>query len=196
MLERLLEALEVSGISRVLCVVGHMEEAIMEYLDRRPSRISVEIIRADGTSMGRSFLSLADKIIESFILTPCDIVIRADELQWLFRSLQDSELAMGVSKRIFEANPLPVVVNESGFIQATGVNLKQHTHYFTGVCRLDQEVFHLMQDTKSFELSQILHLPAVMLQSGMRIRAYEVSCAIDVDTVEHLEEAEKLLGCR
>ncbi len=195
LLGRMLESLETSSISKVFCVVRYKRKLIVDFLKKRDNRIPIEVVIPRGNSMVASCLSLVGRCKGSIVLMPCDVIFHPHELRSLLRSLQKEKFAVGVTRDISESNPLRVIVDDSGYLKAADSRLVRPSHYFAGVCCVPSKLLAELSDKESSDWKDIMQIPSLLLTRGVRVKAYEVSRCVDLDTIDQLKEAKKLLSC-
>ncbi len=194
---RLLASLRAVGIDQVFCIVNEESEAVREYVASLRLPIPVTFIVKSTPSSMHSLFELAPFLRrERFLLTTVDSVFSEDDLRNLVAVSAREGAADGflaVTDYIDDERPLHVSASPDGRILSFSPT--DPPRWVTGgLYAFSPRIFDEMEAAREAGIERLRHFLARLADAGYDLRIVPFSRIVDVDRVEDIRAAERMLG--
>ncbi|HUY28330.1 MAG TPA: NDP-sugar synthase [Candidatus Binataceae bacterium] len=198
MLVRQVRAMLAAGADQVLAVINRETAALVGAFEMPPE---LTIIVRDTASSMETLLTLGESLRPGhFLLATVDAILPPEEFErFALKARAASEAgacdgALAVVKWRGDKQPLFTHVTPAGLIQELGA--RPAPIVTAGVYWLPTAIFALGDDARARKLGAMRALLAMILAQGFRLRAIEVTGAIDIDEAADLEAARREVETR
>ena len=196
---RLLTSLHECGISAVHCIVNEESTGVRDYVAALRLPLPVTFVVKSTPSSMHSFFELAPFLRkERFLLTTVDSIFNEGDLRNLITTASRETVSDGflaVTDYIDDENPLHVNASAEGRILS--FSPADPPRWVTGgLYALSPRIFDEMEPARTAGIERLRHFLARLVGAGYDLRIVPFSRIIDVDRVEDIRAAERLLDGR
>lgn len=194
---RLLASLRACGIHEVCCIVNEESEPVREYVAALRLPIPVTFIVKSTPSSMHSLFELAPFLRkERFLLTTVDSIFSEADLRNLVAVSSGESAADGflaVTDYIDDEHPLHVSASPEGRILS--FTPSDPPRWVTGgLYAFSPRIFDEMEAAREAGIGRLRHFLARLAGAGYDLRIVPFSRIVDVDRVEDIRAAERMLG--
>ncbi|MEO6027763.1 MAG: NTP transferase domain-containing protein [Candidatus Binatia bacterium] len=197
LIARTIDAMCGAGATRVACIVNAETNRVRDYLHDTPWPVPVDVIQRTTASSAESFLTLAPLLArEPFLLTTVDTICDPRALTGMVaraRALGPAASVLGVTTTVDDEKPLWAELDGNGRIRSFG-DAERARHVTAGVYFLQPLVYSLANAPPGRVFAAFRVLLAALLTHDHPLYGFDVGPSIDVDRVEDIVAAERLLG--
>jgi choline kinase len=198
-----LDALARAGVKRVIAIVGHESEKLMDAVKPiAPPGVELSFVhnREWQKQNGISLFAASGKVSSPFLLTMSDHIYQPSIIELVGREADAEKLNLAIDRKlkaIFDVEDATKVQTRGQGIAAIGKDLREFDAIDTGIFVCPHEIFSYLEQARSRNGGDDCSLSdAVRLMArDDKVRCIDIRDAWwqDVDTPEMLREAEKMV---
>lgn len=193
MIERLARIFCRCGAERIAVIVNEKSRETVDLLQRLSAEMPIDIVVKSTPTPMHSLMELAPYLsCDRFCVTTVDTVFHESR----FRAMMDEFAStpydglMGVSPFIDDEKPL--YVNVDGDMMINGfLDEKAGCRYVSaGIYALKASALEILEDCVDSGQTRMRYFQRRLLESGQRLKAFDMGQVIDVDHVSDIEKAQ------
>ncbi len=191
--EYVLRCLAGAGATKVTVVLNTTGSAVEAYSRRYWPNLEFEFVYRDTPSSMESLFALADKIdSERFLLSTADLLTTPETVADFVAAARGDASAsavLAVTSLVDDEKPLWVRFEGNRQIVALGESAGQSGWVTAGLYHLDRRIFDYVSRARAARLTSLRSFFALLLDSGLELRALPVGPCVDVDRPEDVRSA-------
>lgn len=202
MIGRLIEIFEKCGASHISIIVNEKMKDVGEYINdlaaKKEGLISV-IVKSTPSSM-HSFYELSKILADKgkFIVTTVDTIFREDDFNRYVNAFDEADNSidgmMAVTSYIDDEKPLYISTNDNGFITGFHDSLQEGVRFVSGgIYGLTPNCFNVLKKQIESGSSRMRNFQRSLIDSGFKLKAFDMGKIIDVDHAADIETARQFL---
>jgi len=197
LIARAVDTARAAGAERIACIVNAETDAVRRYLEETDLGVPIDVIQRTTASSAESFLALRPLLADApFLLLTVDAVVAPDAVRAMTAraaSRPDAAGVLGVTSLVDDEKPLWAELGHDERIVSLG-DPSRARHVTAGVYFLKPVVYSLADARGSSGWSAFRLLLGALLAHGYPLYGYDIGACIDVDRLEDIAAAERLLG--
>ncbi len=200
LIERLLRIFKDNNADSISIIINEQSDELKEYLKKNHSNTNINLIVKSTPSSLHSFWNIIKETnIEECCLTTVDTIFNENEFKQyisFFQTHKDIDALMATTKYIDDEKPLYVQTstdnNIIGFLD-TNIN-SSIDQVSAGVYCLRKKAIEQADYCIKNEVSRMRNYQRSLLEANLRVKAFCFSKVIDIDHIEDIHKAERLLN--
>lgn len=190
-IETIIDEFKQYGVNNFFIIINHKSELIKSYFHSMKHKSNINFIVEEdfyGTAGGLKLLE--DKLNDSFIVSNCDIIVRADTVDVL-KLHKDNDSYMTILSSIQHYKIPYGVIHYKERGEVTGISEKPEytVNINTGVYVLKREALDFIPAKTKFDMTDLMNK---LVKNGKKVTIYPVNENAYVD-IGHWEEYKKTL---
>ena len=200
LIERLLRIFKDNNADSISIIINEQSDELKEYLKKNHSNTNINLIVKSTPSSLHSFWNIIKETnIEECCLTTVDTIFNENEFKQyisFFQTHKDIDALMATTKYIDDEKPLYVQTSTDndiiGFLD-TNIN-SSIDQVSAGVYCLRKKAIEQADYCIKNEVSRMRNYQRSLLEANLRVKAFCFSKVIDIDHIEDIHKAERLLN--
>jgi NDP-sugar pyrophosphorylase family protein len=195
MIERLARIFVGCGAERIAVIVNENNSETVDFLERLSAEIPVDLVVKSTPTPMHSLMELAPYLGQDrFCVTTVDTVFSENR----FRSMMDEfahtpfDGLMGVTPFIDDEKPLYVDVDSDMMIRGFLDEKAGCRFVSAGIYALKAQALDVLKDCLESGQTRMRYFQRRLLESGLRLKAFDMGQVVDVDHVSDIEKAQMI----
>jgi NDP-sugar pyrophosphorylase family protein len=198
MLERLLRIFLVNGAESISIITNEEMTDVRQFLEHVKLPVPLNLVIKTTPDSLHSFYELSSFLQGGkFCLTTVDTIFTEEEFSSYIHAFREDEVndaLMPVTDYVDDEKPLYVKTDSNlritGFYDET---MPEVRYVSGGIYGFNEKAFSLFERARSEGLSRMRNFQRLMINSGLRVKAYPFSKIIDVDHEQDIRKAEDFI---
>ncbi len=197
MIERLVRVFTDCGAQSISVIINPLQVETVSFMQGLQKELPMNLVIRETPSPMHSLLELAPYIAgKSFCATTVDTVFSRESLMSVIREMQTGRAdgIMGVTRYVRDEKPLFVDTDSDMHIRGFLDSSDECRYVSAGVYCLPPSAINVLERAVQSGERRMRHFQRMLLESGMKLDAFDMGRVIDVDCMDDLEEARCLVG--
>lgn len=201
LIDRLIDVFLRNGATSVQVIVNEEMKEVQEHLGKLRLPVPFRLTIKSTSSSMHSFFELSKHLTgERFCLTTVDTIFRDDEFGdyiRAFREEKDADGLMAVTDYIDDEKPLYVNTNHDLAIRSFSDKAEPGSRYVSGgIYCLKRTALKVLDDAMAKGMSRMRNYQRLLIDEGLKLKAYPFGKIIDVDHAGDIPKAERFLNTK
>ena len=195
MIERLARIFLGCGAERIAVIVNENNSETVDFLESLSTEIPVDLVVKSTPTPMHSLMELAPYLGQDrFCVTTVDTVFPESR----FRAMMDEfagtpfDGLMGVTSYIDDEKPLYVNVDSDMMISGFLDDRADCRYVSAGIYALKVQALEVLKDCVRSGQTRMRYFQRQLLESGLRLKAFDMGRVVDVDHVSDIEKAQQI----
>ena len=198
LIERLVEIFSRHGAGSISIIINSQQPQTRDFLEKLRERYPINIVVKDTPSSMHSLHALAPHLRgDKFCLTTVDTIFKEHEFSQYIKDFEECRQGgvMAVTEFVDDEKPLYVAtdsdMNITGFHNTATVDCR---HVSGGIYGLCPEALDILDECMSMGIERMRNFQRMLVERGMRLKAFPFNKIIDIDHAGDIEKAEKFIN--
>lgn len=195
MIERLARVMMHCGANHIAVIVNSENRVTVEFMKNLSRELPVDLVVKSTPSPMHSLMELAPFLRgDRFCVTTVDTVFSENRLHTMMAEFQDTPFdgLMGVTPFIDDEKPLYVAVDENMAINGFMDDEAGCRYVSAGVYALGASALEVLKGCVESGRTRMRFFQRRLLESGLRLKAFDMGQVVDVDHVSDIDKATKI----
>lgn len=195
MIERLVRIFAGCGAERIAVIVNEKNRDTVGFLERLSTEIPLDLVVKSTPTPMHSLMELAPYLGQDrFCVTTVDTVFCESSFSAMMDEFAQTPFdgLMGVTPFIDDEKPLYVDVDPDFMIRGFLDQQAGCRFVSAGIYALKAQAFDVLKDCVESGQTRMRYFQRRLLESGMRLKAFDMGQVIDVDHVGDIEKAQMI----
>ncbi|MDR0430502.1 MAG: NDP-sugar synthase [Tannerellaceae bacterium] len=199
LIDRLIDVFLHNGAMSINIIINEEMTEVREHLQQRAIPVPFHLLVKSTPSSMHSFFELARYLEnDKFCLTTVDTIFKENEFKKYIRVFQQEKTSdglMAVTDYIDDEKPLYVNVSQDLEIRSFSDKADDGSRYISGgIYCLKRSAIKVLEQAMANGVSRMRNYQRLLIEEGLRLKAYPFSKIVDVDHVSDIGKAEQFLN--